>query len=291
VDYIAGNSGENSFYKGTKQNPVSIYAKDFDNNGVVECIPAKYIKDKGGALREYTTHNRDDIIEQMPFIRKRFPNYKLFAEATIDKLFTPEEIKGAFKLQANYFKNAFIRNNGNGSFEITALPMIAQLSCINGMIVDDFDKDGNLDVLTNGNDYGTEVATGRNDAFNGLVLKGDGKGAFSPLSILQSGWFVPCNAKALVKLKSSQGKTLVAASQNKGSLKMFSLRQESKMMQVASDDEAAVLFFDDGRVQKQEFNYGSSFLSQSARFLNVPGKVKSITVVNTKGIKRVLKFE
>jgi hypothetical protein len=39
----------------------------------------------------------------------------------------------------------------------------------------------------NGNDFGADFAVGRYDALNGLVLKGDGKGYFRALSILQSG--------------------------------------------------------------------------------------------------------
>ena len=52
------------------------------------------------------------------------------------------------------------------------LPIEAQISELCGMSVDDFDGDGNLDVVMNGNDYGTELTTGRYDAFNGLMLKG-----------------------------------------------------------------------------------------------------------------------
>ncbi len=63
------------------------------------------------------------------------------------------------------------------------------------MAVDDFDGDGNLDVIINGNDWGTEVTVGRYDALNGLLLSGDGKGNFTPLSILESGIYIPGNGK------------------------------------------------------------------------------------------------
>lgn len=65
------------------------------------------------------------------------------------------------------------------------------------MLANDFDGDGNLNLLAVGNDYGTEVSVGYYDACNGLFLKGDGTGNFKPETILQSGWFVPGNAKAL----------------------------------------------------------------------------------------------
>ena len=58
--------------------------------------------------------------------------------------------------------------------------MEAQFSMLNGMVLEDFNGDGNLDLLLNGNDFGTEVPLGRYDALNGLVLLGLGDGNFKP---------------------------------------------------------------------------------------------------------------
>ena len=68
------------------------------------------------------------------------------------------------------------------------------------------------------------LLVGRYDALNGLLLKGDGRGNFKPLSILQSGIYIPGDGKALVKLESASGKYLAAASQYKDDLKLFELR-------------------------------------------------------------------
>ena len=57
------------------------------------------------------------------------------------------------------------------NFTIKPLPDIAQFSVINGMIAEDFDGDGNLDICMNTNDYSTELGNGRYDALNGLILK------------------------------------------------------------------------------------------------------------------------
>ncbi len=288
IDYVIGNLGENTFYKGSKQFPVSIYAKDFDKNGITECIPTKYIKDSTGILKEFTAHTRDDIVDQMPFIRKRFLTYKAFAEVSFDKLFSAEEIKDALKLQANYFESAFLRNRGDGTFEISALPGVVQYSCLNGMIADDFDADGNLDILMVGNDYGTEVSTGRYDGCNGLFLKGNGEGGFAPLSILQSGFFMPGNAKALVELRNSAGKTLIAGSQNRGPLKVFELKGDYKTIALEPSDVSVIITYKNGKKQKREVNYGASFLSQSSRFLNVANNAISAQVKDNKGKVRSL---
>jgi hypothetical protein len=93
----------------------------------------------------------------------------------------PNKWKGALRLKANMLKSCYLRNDGNGKFTLIPLPVEAQVSVLNGMETGDFDGDGNLDVVMNGNDYGSEAAIGRYDAFNGLMLKGDGKGGFKPL--------------------------------------------------------------------------------------------------------------
>ena len=290
IDYVAGNLGENSFYKASKEFPVSIYAKDFDKNGVMECIPTKYLKDKDGVLKEFTVHTRDDVVDQMPFLKKKFLTYNAFAGATFDKLFTAEELKGVIKLQANYFKSAFIKNNGTGSFEISALPAVAQFSSLNGMVADDFDGDNKLDIIINTNDFGTEVSTGRYDALNGLVLKGNGDGTFTTLSILQSGIYISGNGKALVKLRGKNGKYLIAAGQNRGPLKIFELKKNINTIPLQANEVSAQIKYKNGLTQKQEFYYGNSFLSQSARFLNIDSNVVSVTIFDSKGGARKINF-
>jgi hypothetical protein len=162
----------------------------------------------------------------LPFIKNRFLTYEKFGRTTFDKLFTGEELKTAKKYTANYMLSSFIRNNGNGQFSLEPLPAVAQYSALGAMVAADFDKDGNLDVCINTNDYGTDPSNGRYDALNGLILKGDGKGKFRPLTIMQSGIYIPGNGKGLAPLKSSNGKYLLVAGQNRGRLKVFELKEE-----------------------------------------------------------------
>jgi hypothetical protein len=154
------------------------------------------------------------------------------------------------------------------------------------MVAEDFDGDGNIDVVINGNDYSTEVSVGRYDACNGLLLKGDGKGNFITQTILQSGVFIPGNGKALVKLRSSNGNCLLAASQNRGPLKVFELKRNIKTIPLQWSDVSAVMVYKNGNRQKRELNYGSSFLSQSGRFLNVENNVSVVEIKDSKGMVR-----
>lgn len=289
IDYIVGNLGLNSFYKANDQYPVNIYAKDFDHNGSLDAVPTKFIptSQEDTTRREYPVHTRDDMVKQMIGFRAKFQNYKSYAAATIDKMFTPEEMQGVLKLQANYFSNSYLRNDGNGKFTLLPLPLATQYANMNGMIAEDFDGDGNLDVLLVGNDYGTDVSVGRYDASNGLFLKGDGKGGFAPKSILETGWFVPGDAKALIKLRGSNGKCLIAASQNKDKLKVFEVKNNVKYIPLQPLDVTAVIQYKNGKKQKRELNYGASLLSQSARFINVDESVLSVTIKDSKGNERI----
>lgn len=225
-DYIVGNLGLNSFYKGSDQYPVAVYANDFYKQGTLQCVVTLYLKDKrDGNLKEFTAHTREDVVDQLPFLKKRFLTYADFGKASFDKFFTKEELKNSIKQTANYFVSSFVRNNGNGKFSLEPLPAMAQFSSINKMVVDDFDKDGNLDVCINTNDFGTDPANGCYDALNGLVLKGDGKGKFKALTIAQSGIYIPGSGRDIAKLKLGNGNYMLVASQNKGRLKAFQLNK------------------------------------------------------------------
>ncbi|MEJ7682473.1 MAG: VCBS repeat-containing protein [Segetibacter sp.] len=149
IDYMVGNLGLNSFFKANDQFPAAIYAKDFDNNSSYDAIPTLYLptSQEDTAKREYPVHTRDDMTKQMIIFKSKFQNYKSFANAPFTKMFTGEEMKGALKLQANHFSNSYVRNDGNGKFTLTPLPLNTQYSCMNGMVTEDFDQDGNLDLL------------------------------------------------------------------------------------------------------------------------------------------------
>jgi len=290
TDYIVGNVGLNTFYQASDQYPVYVTAKDFDKNGRYIPITSLFLPDEHGVKKEFPAQGRDDIARQLPGIKKRFATYKPFALATMDDVLTPEQRKDALRLQANMLQSCYLRNDGDGKFTMIPLPKQAQISTINGMVVDDFDGDGNLDVLINGNDYGTEVGTGRYDASNGLLLKGDGSGGFIPLSILQSGIYIPGNGKALVKLQSSSGNYLIAASQNRGALKLYELNKKPYLLKLNADDISAIISFKNGKIQKEEFYNGSSFLSQSGKFLTIGKDVTAAEITNSRGVKRKTSF-
>jgi len=289
VDYIVGNLGQNSFYRPTDQYPVKIYVNDFDNNGILDAIPTVFLKHTDGTIREFTAHNRDDIVGQLPVLKKNFLTYKSFANADINTLLGKEWLNDAVVSKANWFQTSVIKNIGKNNFTISPLPPLAQLAPVYGMITDDFNDDGNLDVALNGNDYGGEVSTGRYDAMKGLVMLGDGKGNFIPQSISQSGLYIPGDGKAIIKLRGINNELLVAASQNKGPLKVFKVKNIlQKQFKMNADDRVLYITLTNGSVRKEEIYYGSSFLSQSSGCISVGSIISKISVINNKKSERIL---
>jgi len=290
TDYIVGNLGQNSLIQASDKYPVYITAGDFDHNGAYDAIPSIFLPDKNGSedKKEFPLQGRDDILREMISLKQIFPDYKSYAAATMDEVLSPEQRNGALRLKANLLKSCFLRNDGNGKFTLIPLPIEAQFSALNAMETGDFDGDGNLDVVISGNDYGTDVSIGRYDALNGLMLKGDGKGNFKPLSILQSGIYIPGNGKALVKLRDTKGNVLLAASQHRDTLRVFKLSAAAKTIPVKPNDAYAIIKYKNGKIEKQEFYYGSSFLSQSARFIKWDNTMANITIFDDQNKSRVI---
>ncbi|HEV2482617.1 MAG TPA: VCBS repeat-containing protein, partial [Puia sp.] len=290
MDYIVGNTGRNTLFQPTNQYPIYITAGDFDGSGHYTGILSLFLPDRKGIKREFPLPSRDDLVSQMPDLKTKFLDYKSYAVATLDDVLSPKQRKGALRLNATTLRSIYLRNDGGGRFTMIPLPNLAQISPIYGMVVDDFDGDGNLDVLINGNDLGTSIGIGRYDASYGLLLKGDGAGGFTPLSLSESGICIPGNGRALVKLRDAAGHYLIAASQNKDVLKLYQLQKKTGAIPVNPDDVGALIRYKNGKTQKQELDYGSSFLSQSARFLRTDSTMSDITVFDRQGHRRTIRL-
>ncbi len=290
IDYVAGNAGLNSFYKASPAYPARIYANDFNGDGGYDAIPSVFLPAVNGKMQEFPAFGRDDMIKQMITFKARFTNYNKYAIAPISDVLTKDEIKNSLKLHADNLASCYLKNNGKGKFEIFPLPAEAQLSAVFAMIAEDVDGDSNLDIILNGNDFGVEISTGRYDAFSGLVLKGDGNGNFTPMQPGQTGFYIPGDGKSLVQLKSASDKLLVVASQNQGPLLFFENSTKGKTIEVNSNDVAATFVYKNGKQQKREIYFGSSFYSQSGRYITAGPEVKSISITDGQGKKRQFNF-
>jgi enediyne biosynthesis protein E4 len=293
TDYIVGNLGLNNSYQVTQECPLVIYAKDFDGNGSVDPILGCYMRVsmESDAKKLYPVHFWDEINSQSTKFRRKYRNYKQYGSATLEDLLTPDDLKGALKLEANNMATSYVENLGNGKFKMTALPQLVQVAPVNGMVVDDVNNDGNLDVLMVGNDYGNEVFAGRYDAFTGLVLVGNGRGGFEVLPSAKSNFYVKGDAKGLAALN-GKDEVLFLATQNRDSLKVFSGTKISSknIFRPQTLDTWAELKFLDGTRERVEFYYGSGYLSQSTRGFRIRKNLKELIVHDGKGQSRSVRL-
>ena len=207
MDYIVGNNGLNYKYKATPNETFDIFVKDFDNDKHKDIVLSYYNDGK-----QYPVRGRGCSSQQIPNIKKKFKDYESFSEATLVDVYTEKSLKEALHYKVKSFASIYLENR-NGKFVIHELPVEAQLSCINQIMIDDYDKDGNLDALITGNMYNSEVETPRNDAGHGLFLKGNGKGKFKSVTAVESGFFTPGDVKNMEKIK-VQGKTYLLVTKN-----------------------------------------------------------------------------
>ncbi|NAS12318.1 VCBS repeat-containing protein [Poritiphilus flavus] len=293
IDYVAGNFGRNSYFKGSKEQPVRVYAKDLDDNGMIDPLISYYLRDSLGTKKEYLYHPWQDVVKQYVGIRKRFNSFGSFGESTLPEMFSDGLLSDAMVLSYNYMQSAWVENLGNGKFELHALPIGAQLAPVYGIQTTDLNEDGFLDILLIGNDYGLEVQQGRADAFVGLVLQNTGSGDFTPLSLEESHFFVPGDAKSLVRLAVKGDRLLWVASQNNDALRVFEKSREgSKSFLPLQDNEVScILHLDENLRRKHEFYRGDSFQSQSSRVIELNDKIRKLEFFDSEGRKtRELSF-
>ncbi len=214
-DIIAGNQGYNSRFKCSEQKPVELWVSDFDQNGTVEQVLTCYNGEKS-----YPMALRHDLVEVLPYLKKKYLKYESYKEQTITDIFTREQLSRAVHLQARQMGSAVFVNTGKGGYEQKVLPMLAQVSPVYGMSVEDYDGDGNKDLLIGGNFYESKPEVGVYDASYGLLLKGDGKGNFTPLTPFQSGFFVKGAIRNIETVKAGK-KKLVLVLKNNGNPEIF----------------------------------------------------------------------
>jgi hypothetical protein len=285
IDYVAGNLGLNSRYRATEKEPVRVYAADFDENGSVDPILTYYIDGKS-----YPVAPLEAMIDQILAMKSRFSRYTDYAQATIDQTLSQEEQKKAYVAESVQFASGFIENRGGGKFAFHPFPNQAQVAPAYGMMVDDCNGDGFLDVMMVGNSYASEPQFGWYDAGVGNVLLGDGQGGFRSVGGRESGLFVSGDAKAFASVKLGDSRSMLLVSQNGDSLRTFvpAAASGAPAIRLKPLDSFAVFTLANGGTRRQEFAYGSTYLSQSSRYVDVPANARTIVIHDSRGGTRTL---
>jgi hypothetical protein len=219
MDLVAGNLGLNSKLHASIKEPVKLFVSDFDKNDSTDQLLTHFNNGK-----EYIFHTRDEMTKQMPYLKKKYLSYHKFSEATFQDMYTEEQLKDVVRYVAYNFESGIIENLGGGKFKFSPLPKAAQFSTINTILSDDFDNDGNIDLLVAGNFYPINIQMGRNDASYGLFLKGNGKGQFTSVPAFESGFSLEGETRSLKKIN-IYGKDYYIAARNNNTVKLLTSKK------------------------------------------------------------------
>jgi hypothetical protein len=211
MDYMAGNLGLNSVFRARPGEPVSLYAKDFDQNGSMDPFIARYIDGK-----EYPVHYRETMTDQVVALRRKLTSYAEYGKMEMEEITDFLGAEAMTVVRADWLESSYIENHGDGNFSVRPLPLPAQVSPINCIVVCDINGDGHEDILAVNNSYSEDTLTGYYDAGIGICALGNGDGSFTFLPPAQSGLCVRDDAKSISAIQIGERSGWIVGSNNAG---------------------------------------------------------------------------
>ena len=223
----------------------------------------------------------------MPWIIKRNPTFKNYAQTPLAKLLPEESLRKARRLEAQELQSGVFLSQAGGGFAFHPLPRLAQIAPIHGIVTGDFDADGNDDIYVVQNTHAPIPELGRFDGGLGVLLTGDGRGGFHEVPISQTGLVVPGDARALALLDVDRdGWPEILASRHNAPALLFgnvgcdgrtALRVilQGKVGNSMAIGAQVTLERSDGTRQTRELHAGGGYLSQdtAACFFTLPPSI------------------
>ena len=125
MDFVAGNIGENHRLLHRTKGPLYLLTNDFDRNGQIEtmyCIET----DQG---KKTPIHLRDDLISQMPGLKRKVLKYNDYAQADISLLFDEAVLAQSIVRPIQTFQSGAFINEGS-KFTFLPFPKEGQISMV-----------------------------------------------------------------------------------------------------------------------------------------------------------------
>ena len=177
MDILAGNLGTNNFFSPN----MKLYINDFDKNGFYEQILCERI---GNSY--FPILDKDDLINQMPSLKKQLFYYKDYSDASIDKIFNQDLLNESTVLDIKTLESAIYINN-NGKFNKISLPSEINYSPVFDIIHYQPSDKNITKLIFGGNQYLVKPQFGRHDSSKGWIIdvkKDEDKLSFTNLKSL-----------------------------------------------------------------------------------------------------------
>ncbi|MDX1586691.1 MAG: VCBS repeat-containing protein, partial [Balneolaceae bacterium] len=211
LDILAGNHGRNSRFRATAEEPVEMWINDFDGNGSIEQVISTY---KDG--QRYPMALRHDLLEMLPSLESKYPDYSSYSGQTIGDIFTVEELEQSRHFSATKLASIVAWNDGSGAFRLQDLPMKAQLTPMYAFLAEDITGDSKKEILMGGNLFNAKPEVGRYDAGYGAVFGMEETGLYE-IQDMKSGFFVEGEIRSIQTINSERhGRVILVARNNAG---------------------------------------------------------------------------
>ena len=163
-DLVLGNMGQNGLYKPN----MKLYLNDYDQNGKLEAIYT-YSIDK----KDFPIHDRDELIKQLPDLKKKLLYYEDYANQSIKDIFNETQISSSQVLEIKETRSLLFMSDSPLSYSKKLLPEEIQYSSVHAINIFDINQDGLNDLILGGNQYLVKPQYGAFDASKGWILYGD----------------------------------------------------------------------------------------------------------------------
>lgn len=182
LDIVAGNQGLNGQMKPSVDAPVTVDAYDLDGNGSMDAILSYYCQGVS-----YPVASRDELLDQVPSFKAKFPSYAAYCDATVHDIFSAAQWDSAIHLSAEEFRSGVFFSRSAG-WSFSPFPIAAQAFPVRDILCGRFTSDS-LQLLLVGNNYAVRAQWGRQDAGKGLLL------SCPSLAVVPSGFYAGKDAR------------------------------------------------------------------------------------------------
>jgi len=284
IDYVLGNLGLNNPYFASQSEPLKLVSKDFDFNGKQE--PILIMKYPDGY---FPVASRSQYLSSFPAKARKYDTYEAYARTNADELLNDLGKDKTRNLEAKFLANALLFHLSDSTTDLKPLPAKGQFSPVFGSQVADIDGNKESDILIVGNFFSSNVNDGPYNAFTGGLVFFDPVKGIDISSGHENGFYVHTDARALASLVLGNQERIYLVTSNNDSLKAFSpVINRERHIRLQPMDSFAIIEMDNGIHNKQEFYYGSGYLSQSSRYLSLTGGWKKADIFTYSGQQRTI---
>jgi hypothetical protein len=215
LDIVATNWGLNVPWSASADRPLTMIVGDFGTS-----IGTLFAQKDSVSGRELPLESFSRLGVAIPSVRERIATYTDYSHSDAATILGPLASK-VVRFSATTLQHTLFLNRGD-HFEAKPLPLEAQRATSMGVVVADFDGDGHEDLFLAQNFFPTEVGTMRLDAGAGLLLRGDGAGGFTALSVRASGIDVLGDQRGAAAADfDGDGRVDLAVAQNGAATRLF----------------------------------------------------------------------